>query len=183
MTDPNDNTQVEDQDSESISDESQQDKHLEEDEQAKLEEAQNKIAEYQEKLIRVQADMENLRKRSERELSNAHKYSIEKFANEILQVKDSLELGLNAEDIDLEKLKEGSELTLKMMTGVLKKFEVEEVDPTGESFDPNLHEAMTTQESNEHPPNTVMITVQKGYTLHDRLLRPAMVIVSKAAEK
>lgn len=158
-------------------------KQLSEEElQAMLDEAQNEIVNYQEKMIRIHAEMENLRKRSERELSNAHKYSVEKFASEILQVKDSLELGLGTEDIDLEKLKEGTELTLKMMTNVLKKFEVEEVDPTGEAFDPNLHEAMTIQESQEHPPNTVMHTMQKGYTLHNRLIRPAMVIVSKAPE-
>ena len=126
--------------------------------------------------------MENLRKRTERDLSNAYKYTIEKFANELLQVKDSLELGLGAGDVDAVKLQEGTELTLKTMTSVLRKFSIEEIDPYGEVFDPNLHQAMTTQESTEHKPNTVINVMQKGYTLHDRLLRPAMVIVAKASE-
>jgi len=123
--------------------------------------------------------MENLRKRTERDVSNAHKYAVEKFANELLQVKDSLELGLNADDIDVDKLKEGTELTLKMLSNAFEKFAIEEVNPIDEAFDPNLHEAMTMQESAEHEPNIVLTVVQKGYTLHGRLIRPAMVIVSK----
>lgn len=185
MAESNDNTNVKETNSETVNDKEAQDsleKLSEEELQVKLDEVQNLVNEYQEKVIRIQAEMENLRKRSERELSNAHKYSIEKFAGEILQVKDSLELGLCTEDIDFEKLKEGTELTLKMMASVLKKFDIEEVNPTGETFDPNLHEAMTMQESKEYPPNTVMHTMQKGYTLHKRLLRPAMVIVSKGQE-
>ncbi len=146
-----------------------------------LEDAQQQVTEYHDKVLRVQAEMENLRKRTERDVSNAHKYANEKFATEILQVKDSLELGLSAEDIDVEKLREGSELTLKMLKNVFEKFSIEEIDPQGEAFDPNLHEAMTMQESGEHEPNTVLTVVQKGYTLHGRLVRPAMVIVSKAA--
>ncbi len=147
-----------------------------------LEEAQQHAAESHEKMLRMQAEMENLRKRTERDVSNAHKYAVEKFANELLQVKDSLELGLSAEDIDVKKLREGTELTLKIFTSVFEKFSVEEVNPLGEAFDPNLHEAMTMQESTEHEPNTVLTVVQKGYTLHGRLMRPAMVIVSKAGE-
>ncbi|MFK7816322.1 MAG: nucleotide exchange factor GrpE [Gammaproteobacteria bacterium] len=145
-----------------------------------LEDAQQQAAENHEKMLRMQAEMENLRKRTERDVSNAHKYAIEKFANELLQVKDSLELGLNAEDIDVKKLQEGTELTLKIFNSVFEKFSVEELNPLGETFDPNLHEAMTMQESTEHEPNTVLTVVQKGYTLHGRLIRPAMVIVSKA---
>ncbi len=146
-----------------------------------LEDAQQQVTEYRDKMLRVQAEMENLRKRTERDISNAHKYANEKFATEILQVKDSLELGLNAEDIDVEKLREGTELTLKMLKSIFEKFSIEEIDPQGETFDPNMHEAMTMQESSEHEPNTVLTVVQKGYTLHGRLVRPAMVIVSKAA--
>ena len=148
-----------------------------------LEQAQQKVAEYHDKLLRMQAEMENLRKRMERDLSNAHKYAIEKFASEILQVKDSLELGLTAVDADVKKLHEGTELTLKMLGSVLEKFAIEEIDPCGEAFDPNLHQAMTLQESNEHEPNTVINVMQKGYTINDRLLRPAMVIVAKASEE
>jgi len=146
-----------------------------------LEEAQQKVAEYHDKMLRMQAEMENLRKRTERDVSNAHKYAVEKFANELLQVKDSLELGLSAEDIDVDKLREGSELTLKMFSSAFEKFAIEELNPVGEVFDPNLHEAMTMQESTEHAPNTVLTVMQKGYTLHGRLIRPAMVIVSKSA--
>lgn len=145
-----------------------------------LEDAQQQAAENHEKMLRMQAEMENLRKRTERDVSNAHKYAVEKFANELLQVKDSLELGLNAEDIDVKKLQEGTELTLKIFNSVFEKFSVQELNPLGEAFDPNLHEAMTMQESTEHEPNTVLTVVQKGYTLHGRLIRPAMVIVSKA---
>lgn len=148
-----------------------------------LEDAQQQVAEYHDKMLRTQAEMDNLRKRTERDVSNAHKYAVEKFANELLQVKDSLELGLSAsegaEDIDVANLQEGSKLTLKMMGNVFEKFSIEEVNPVGEAFDANLHQAMTMQESAEHEPNTVLTVVQKGYTLHGRLIRPAMVIVSK----
>ncbi len=151
-----------------------------------LETAQQQVAEYHDKMIRMQAEMDNLRKRTERDVTNAHKYAVEKFANEMLQVKDSLELGLSvsegAEDIDVAKLHEGSELTLKMLGNVFEKFSIEEVNPVGEAFDANLHEAMTMQESSEYEPNTVLAVVQKGYTLHGRLIRPAMVIVAKAAD-
>ena len=159
-----------------------QDENSESDLAQQLEDTQQQAADYQEKLLRLQADMDNLRKRTERDISNAHKYAVEKFANELLQVKDSLEMGLCAEHIDVEKLQEGTELTLKMLSNVFEKFSIEELNPVGEAFDPNLHEAMTLQESAEHSPNTVLTVVQKGYTLHGRLVRPAMVIVSKAAE-
>lgn len=162
---------------ESISSEMDQESLVQE-----LEDAQQKISDFQDRMLRMQAEMENLRKRTERDLSNAHKYGIEKFAGELLQVKDSLELGLGASDVDLAKLQEGTELTLKMLTAVLKKFSIEEIDSLGEAFDPNLHEAMTLQESAEYSPNTVINVMQKGYTLNDRLLRPAMVIVAKAPE-
>ena len=145
-----------------------------------LEEAQQQVTEYQDKMVRVQAEMENLRKRADKQVEDAHKYANDKFAAELLQVKDSLELGLSAEDIDVDKLREGTELTLKLLNNVFEKFSIEEIDPMGEAFDPNLHEAMTMQESAEHEPNTVLTVVQKGYSLHGRLVRPAMVIVSKA---
>lgn len=147
-----------------------------------LEDARQKVTEYHEKTLRVRAEIENLRKRAQRDVANAHKYAVEGLAGELLQVKDSLELGLGAGDAKAEKLQEGMELTLKMLTTVLKKFSIEEVDPDGEVFDPHLHQAMTMQESADHAPNTVINVMQKGYTLHDRLLRPAMVIVAKAPE-
>lgn len=151
--------------------------------QDELEEARKKADEYHDRVLRMQAEMENLRKRAERDVSNTHKYAIEKFAGELLQVKDSLELGLDAGEVEAAKLLEGSALTLKVLTSALQKFAIEEVDPLGEAFDPNLHQAMTTEESGEHAPNTVIRVMQKGYTLHERLLRPAMVIVSRAPEE
>ena len=181
MTDTDQNVETEDSNIEESTTESSVNKLTKQ-----LEDAQQQAAEYQDKMLRMQAEMDNLRKRTERDVSNAHKYANEKFANELLQVKDSLEMGLNmseeAEDFDLNKLKEGTELTLKMLNSVFEKFAIEEINPVGEVFDPNLHEAMTMQESTEHEPNTVLIVMQKGYTLHNRLIRPAMVIVSKAQQ-
>jgi molecular chaperone GrpE len=132
--------------------------------------------------LRSQAEIENLRRRAQKDLENAHKFAMEKFASELLGVKDSLELGLSVEDADAEKLREGTELTLKMLTQVMEKFNIKTVDPLGENFDPNLHQAMTMQETNEHAPNTVIAVMQKGYLLNDRLMRPAMVVVAKQAE-
>ena len=150
---------------------------------AQLESAQKKSAENWDLYVRAQAELENVRRRAQRDLENAHKYGAEKLFMELLPVKDSLELGLSASDADAEKLREGTELTLKMLSKVLEKFSVAEIDPVGETFDPNLHQAMTMQPSNEHQPNTVLSVMQKGYALNDRLLRPAMVVVSKKAEE
>ena len=147
-----------------------------------LEDAKRVAGECQDKVLRMQAEMENLRKRAQRDVANAHKFAIEKFASELLQVKDSLELGLGAGDVEADKLREGTALILKILVSTLQKFDIEEIDPAGEVFDPNLHQAMTTQESQEHEPNTVLQVMQKGYTLHERLLRPAMVIVARAPE-
>ncbi|VAW88164.1 Heat shock protein GrpE [hydrothermal vent metagenome] len=136
-----------------------------------------------EQLLRAHAEMENLRRRSERDLSNAHKYALEKVANELLPVKDSLEMAavLNAgEKVDVNKLVEGVELTLKMLTSAMTKNGITEIDPVNEKFNPELHQAMTTQESNEVEANTVVTVFQKGYLLNGRLIRPAMVVVSKA---
>jgi len=133
------------------------------------------------KLLRTQAEMDNLRKRTERELENAHKYALEKFAGELLAVRDSLEMGIQAAgDAEAQQLKEGSELTLKLLTQVMDKYGIQAVDPAGEKFDPERHQAMSMQESADVPPNTVVAVMQKGYTLNDRLLRPAMVMVSRA---
>jgi len=133
--------------------------------------------------VRAQAEMENLRRRSEKDLESAHKFALEKFAAELLAVKDSLELGLNATDADVDKLREGSELTLKMLAQALAKFNINDVDPMGEVFDPNHHQAMTMQETAEHTPNTVIAVMQKGYLINDCLLRPAMVVVAKAPKE
>ena len=130
--------------------------------------------------MRSLAELENVKRRAQKDIEQAHKFALEKFSIDLLAVKDSLELGLSVEDADVEKIREGTELTLKMLTQVLDKFNIVELDPVGETFDPNQHQAMTMQPSSEHPPNTVISVMQKGYLLNDRLLRPAMVIVSKA---
>ncbi len=151
---------------------------------ALLEDARTKADEHWNQCLRLQAEVENLRKRAERDLENAHKYGIEKLATELLPVKDSLEMGIAAAsedgEVDPARLKEGAELTLRMLAGALEKFGIREIDPQGEPFNPEFHEAMSMQERSDVPPNTVVTVVQKGYLLHDRLVRPAMVIVSKA---
>jgi len=128
------------------------------------------------------AELENVKRRAEKDVQSAHKFALEKFSQDLLAVKDSLELGLSTEDADADKLREGTDLTLKMLSQVLEKFNIVEINPVGESFDPNHHQAMTMQSSNEYEPNTVIAVMQKGYLLNDRLLRPAMVIVSKVAD-
>jgi len=148
---------------------------------AMLEEAKRKADDYWDKLVRAKAELDNLRKRHDRELENAHKFAIERFVSELLPVRDSLELGLSAAqeaDADLSKLREGKELTLKLLVGVLGKFGIEEVDPAGQPFNPERHQAMSLQPRDDVPANTVVTVVQKGYTLNGRLVRPAMVIVS-----
>lgn len=154
-----------------------------------LQDARNKADEHWNQLLRVRAEMENLRRRNERELENAHKYALERFALELLPVKDSLELGLAAisdaggASMDaLNKLQEGTQLTYKMLQAALEKFGLKEINPAGEKFNPEFHQAMTLQEAANVEPNTVMAVCQKGYLLHDRLIRPAMVIVAKAPE-
>ncbi len=151
-----------------------------------LEEAQQKSQENWDKAVRVQADMENLKRRTQKDVENAHKFALEKFSKELLNVVDSLELGIQAasgDTPDVEKLKEGMELTLKQLQAVLKKFNIEALDPTGEPFNPEHHQAMSMQPSDEHEPNTVVNVFQKGYLLNDRLIRPAMVVVSKGSDK
>lgn len=152
---------------------------------ALLEDARAKADEHWNQCLRLQAELENLRKRGERDLANAHKYALDRFVQELLPVKDSLEMGISAavegEQVDPVKLREGSELTLKMLASALEKFGVQEVDPLGERFNPEFHEAMSMQERADVAPNTVVAVIQKGYRLNDRLVRPAMVMVSKAA--
>ncbi len=152
---------------------------------ALLEDARSKVDEHWNQCLRLQAELDNLHKRGQRDLENAHKYGLEKFASALLPVRDSLEMGIAAaaqgQSIDPAKLIEGSELTLKMLAGVLEKFGITEVNPQGERFNPQFHEAMSIQPRSDVEPNTVVAVVQKGFLLNDRLVRPAMVIVSKAA--
>ena len=150
---------------------------------ALLEDARGKADEHWDQVVRMQAEMDNLRKRSERDLASAHKFALERFANELLPVKDSLEMGLAAFDTDGAdpgKLREGVALTLQMLTNAMEKVAIKEVNPQNERFDPDFHQAMTMQERDDVEPNTVVTVVQKGYILNDRLIRPAMVIVSMA---
>lgn len=153
--------------------------------------AVDELAKLQEELIaakdqslRTQAEMQNLRRRSERDVENAHKYALEKFVGELLPVVDNLERALQAIDQNDESLKaltEGVELTLKSFQDVLVRYKVEPIDPKGQPFDPEFHQAMSMLEMPEEVPNTVVDVFQKGYTLNGRLVRPAMVVVAKAA--
>ena len=137
-------------------------------------------------LLRVQAEMQNLRRRSEQDIEKAHKYSQEKFSTELLSVMDNLERALaaaaNHEDDTVKAIYEGVDLTLKSFTDCFNRFHIEAVDPMGEPFDPQIHQAMTIIENAEVEPNTVIEVMQKGYTLHGRVIRPAMVVVSKEPE-
>jgi molecular chaperone GrpE len=149
-----------------------------------LEDARSKADEHWNQVLRLQAEMENLRKRAARDLESAHKFALDRFVADLLPVKDSLELGLAAVQESTEpsslKLREGTELTLKMLSQVLERFGVREINPQGEPFNPDFHQAMTLQPSSQVAPNTVMNVFQKGYVLNDRLVRPAMVVVSAA---
>ena len=150
---------------------------------AELEAARAKADANWDLLLRARAEMENLRRRQAAELEKAHKYALDGFVRELLQVRDSLELGHDAAqeaDADIGKLREGTELTLKLLGDVMAKFGVESVEPLNQPFNPELHQAMTMQPRSDVPPNTVVAVLQKGYTLNGRLVRPALVMVSSA---
>ena len=147
-----------------------------------LEDARSKADEHWNQLLRTRADLENLRRRHERDLEGAHKYALERFALELLPVKDSLELGLASGAEANQALREGMELTHKLLVAAFARFGITETNPVGEKFNPQLHQAMAAQESAEAEPNTVLTVCQKGYLLHERLIRPAMVIIAKSAE-
>lgn len=150
---------------------------------AQLTEVRAKADENWSQYLRVRAEMDNLRKRHERELEQAHRYALDGFIRDILPVRDSLEMGLGAaqeERVSLERLREGQGLTLRMLADVMTRFGVEPVEPEGAPFNPELHQALSVQPRSDVPPNTVVTLVQKGYRLHGRLVRPALVIVSAA---
>ncbi len=149
-----------------------------------LEDARSKADEHWDQFLRLKAETDNLKKRHERELENAHKYALDNFVRELLQIWDSLELGHSAaqeDSADVGKLREGTELTLKLFGDVMGKFNVEQIDPTGQAFDPEFHQAMSMQPRDDMEPNHVVTVVQKGCLLNGRLVRPALVIVSQAA--
>jgi molecular chaperone GrpE len=132
--------------------------------------------------LRAAAELDNVRKRAQRDIENAHRYAVEGLAAELLAVRDGLELGVrNAASADVKTLVAGQEATLKLLDRTFDKFSVKQLDPAGQRFDPKLHEAVMMQESNAAAPNTVLQVVQPGYELKGKLLRPARVVVAKAA--
>lgn len=146
-----------------------------------LKAAELKAAEYHDAWMRAKAETENIRKRAQTDVANAHKYAVESFSTELLAVMDSLEAALAVENANVENFKNGMELTQKQLTTVFDKFNIKVIDPKGEKFDPHQHQAMCTADS-ELEPNTVVQVMQKGYKLHDRVIRPALVVVSKAKD-
>ena len=150
--------------------------------QAELDQALAKADENWKLYLSAHADMENMRKRTERDVQNAHKFALERFSGELLPVRDSLEMGLAAaqDHVDVAKLREGMDLTLKQLASAMEKFGIHAIDPLGEKFDPTHQEAMAMVPTREAEPNTVVQVVQKGYLLNDRLIRPAKVLVAQA---
>jgi len=146
-----------------------------------LAEAQKRIEEQREALLRALAEADNTRKRAQAEVANAHKFALEKFAEALLPVVDSLEAALGAENATAETLKSGAELTLKQLRAALDKANISEIAPgAGERFDPNWQQAMAAVEVAGAEPNSIVSVMQKGWRLHDRVLRPALVTVAKA---
>ena len=147
----------------------------------KLTLAEQQAHENWEKSVRAMAELDNVRRRSEREVTNAHRYGLEKLISSLLPVVDSLEQALQLADQHADTgMHEGLELTMKLFLGALEKYDVVQLDPQGAVFDPQQHEAMSIQESPDAAPNSVLAVFQKGYKLHDRVIRPARVIVAKS---
>ena len=144
---------------------------------------EEQLAAAQDQSLRVAADLQNVRRRAEQDVEKAHKFALEKFAGDLLPIIDSLERGLdlsNPDDESIRPMREGIELTLKMFADTLKRYQLEAIDPHGQPFNAEHHQAMAMQESADVEPNSVLKVFQKGYQLNGRLLRPAMVVVSKA---
>lgn len=146
-----------------------------------LKEAETKAAEHYDAWVRAKAETENIRKRAQTDVTNAHKYAIENFSNALLDVMDSLDAALAIENVTIESYKNGMELTHKQLLSAFDKFGISVINPKEEKFDPHQHQAMCMVDS-ELAPNTVVQVMQKGYKLQDRILRPALVSVSKTAE-
>ncbi len=150
---------------------------------ARVQVLEEQLAGAQDQSLRVAADLQNVRRRAEQDVEKAHKFALEKFAGDLLPIIDSLERGLelsNPDDENIRPMREGIELTLKMFQDTLKRYQLEAIDPHGEPFNAVQHQAMAMQESADVEPNSVLKVFQKGYQLNGRLLRPAMVVVSKA---
>ncbi len=146
-----------------------------------LTKAEEELVTHRDAMLRMQAEMENLRKRLIRDLEKSRKLALERVMRDILQVRDSLELGLEADSelTSAEQLREGQALTFRMLNKVLQDHDMELIDPVGEAFNPEFHQAMTVMPSEELEENSVVEVLQKGFKLHDRLIRPAMVVVSR----
>ena len=146
-----------------------------------LKQAELKAQEHYDAWMYAKAEAENIRRRAQDDVSKAHKFAVERFSNEMLAVMDSLQAGLAVETATVESFKSGMELTLKQLTSVFEKFNIKEINPSGEKFDAHKHQAIGMLES-EQEANTVVSVMQKGYQLHDRVLRPALVMVAKGKE-
>ena len=143
------------------------------------------LEEMRDQVLRHQAEVQNVKRRAEQDVEKARKYALERFCNELLPIVDSLEMAIlsaSPDQEDSESILKGVKLTLKMFVDTLAKFNLEQIDPEGEPFDPKLHQAVSMVENNEVEPNTVLSVMQRGYVLSGRLIRPAMVVVSKASE-
>lgn len=147
--------------------------------EALLQKAEAAAEEHRDAFLRAKAETENLRKRAQTDIANAHKYAVEHFAAELVPVKDSLEAALATDNATAENFKSGVELTLKQLQAAFDKFNVAEENPAGQKFDPHHHQAISMVEADAEP-NTVVNVLQKGYKLNDRVLRPALVTVAKA---
>ena len=150
--------------------------------EALLADASAEASKAREEWLRAKADTENVRRRSQEDVAKAHRYGLEGFAGALLAVKDSLDAALTVENTSIESFKEGVEITAKQLDAVLEKFAIKAVVPEGAKFDPHRHQAISQVESDKEP-GTVVSVLQKGYLLHDRVLRPALVVVSKAKEE
>lgn len=152
--------------------------------QKQLAEQTNKAKENFDLMLRAKAEVENTRRRAAIDIENAHKYSQEKFAKEILAVVDSLQRGLesvkNPEDEAIKNIYEGMELTFKLLLDTLDKFQIKQVSKVGDDFDPKMHEALATEESNEVEANKILKVLQPGFSMHDRVLRSALVVVASS---
>ena len=152
--------------------------------QQALSAAESKANDHYELALRTKAEAENLKRRATQDVEKARKFALDKFVDSLIPVLDSLDMSLQVatgDDENVARLREGNEMTLKMFLDVLQKNGVQQINPEGELFNPQLHEAMSMQESTDHAPNSVMVVFQKGYALNDRLIRPARVVVAKAA--
>lgn len=146
-----------------------------------LKQAELNAQEHHDAWLRAKAESENIRRRAQEDISKAQKFAVERFSNEMLAVKDSLEAGLAVTTENVDSFKSGMELTLKQLSSTFEKFHIKEINPVGEKFDAHKHQAIGVMES-EQEANTVVSVMQKGYALHDRVLRPALVMVAKAKE-